>query len=145
MASFNKVIIVGNLTRDPEVRYTPTGTAVTDLGLAISENYKSKTGEMVESTCFVDVVVWGRQAETCAEYLSKGSPALIEGRLQFDQWENQQGEKRNKLRVKADRVQFLGSGKGGSKSSAAKAPKEAPVAVPPMSNIPEEDLDDLPF
>lgn len=109
MADLNKVILVGRLTRDPEVRYTPSGTAVADLGFAVSDQYKSKSGEMVENTCFVDIVVWGRQAETCGEYLSKGSPALVEGRLQLDQWENQQGEKRSKLRVKADRVQFLGS------------------------------------
>ena len=107
MASMNKVILVGNLTRDPEVRYIPSGTAVSDLGLAVSESYRNKSGENVEKTCFVDVVVWGRQAETCGEYLSKGSPVLVEGRLQLDQWENQQGEKRSKLRVRADRVQFL--------------------------------------
>ena len=110
MASFNRVMLMGNLTRNPELKYTPSGTAVTDLGLAVNESFKNKAGETVEQTCFVDVVVWGRQAETASEFLTKGSPAFIEGRLQFDQWENQEGEKRNKLRVRADRVQFLSSG-----------------------------------
>ncbi|MBU1694727.1 MAG: single-stranded DNA-binding protein, partial [Verrucomicrobia bacterium] len=103
MANLNKVFLVGNVTRDPEVRYTPTGTAVTDLGLAVNETYKNKAGELVETTTFVDVVVWGRQAETCGEYLSKGSPALVEGRLQLDQWQTEAGEKRSRLRVRADR------------------------------------------
>ena len=120
MADLNKVILVGRLTRDPEVRYTPSGTAVADLGFAVSDQYRNKAGEMVENTCFVEVVVWGRQAETCGEYLGKGSSALVDGRLQFDQWENQQGEKRSKLRVKADRVQFLGS------------PKKVEPGDPPM-------------
>ena len=103
MASFNRVMLMGNLTRNPELKYTPSGTAVTDLGLAVNESFKNKAGDTVEQTCFVDVVVWGRQAETASEFLRKGSPAFIEGRLQFDQWENQEGEKRSKLRVRAER------------------------------------------
>jgi single-strand DNA-binding protein len=109
MADVNRVFLAGRLTRDPEVRYTPSGMAVADLGLAISERFKTKEGDWEEKTVFVDVVVWGRQAETSGEFLYKGSPVLVEGRLQLDQWENQQGEKRTKLRVRADRVQFLGS------------------------------------
>ena len=116
MASFNRVILMGNLTRDPEVKYISTGKAVAELGLAINESYRNKAGENVEQTCFVDVTVWDRQAETCGQYLSKGSPVLVEGRLQLDQWENQQGEKRSKLRVRANRVQFLGSPRGGAES-----------------------------
>ena len=85
MTTLNKVFLAGNLTRDPEVRYTPSGTAVAKLGLAVSDSYTNKAGEKVESTCFVDVDVWSRQAETCGEYLTKGSPVLIEGRLQLDQ------------------------------------------------------------
>lgn len=108
MASMNKVILVGNLTRDPQVRSTPSGTTVADIGLALSDNYKNKEGEWVERVCFVDVVAWGRQAETCGEYLSKGSPILLEGQLQFDQWQTEQAEKRSKLRVRANRIQFLG-------------------------------------
>ena len=111
MASFNKVLLMGRLTRDPELRYTPSNTPVTDFGFAMREVFKNKAGETVEQTCFVDVVVWGRQAETANEFLKKGSPAFIEGKLQFEQWETQQGEKRNKLKVRADRVQFLSSNK----------------------------------
>ncbi len=143
MASYNRVLLMGNLTRNPEIRYTPSGTAVADLGLAINENFKNKAGETVEQTCFVDVVVWGRQAETSAEYLHKGSPVFVEGRLQLDQWESQQGEKRSKLRVRADRIQFLGApGKGAEYSAApaASAP-QAPDAPAPEA----EDDDDVPF
>ena len=138
MASYNRVLLMGNLTRNPEIRYTPSGTAVADLGLAINENFRNKAGETVEQTCFVDVVVWGRQAETSAEYLHKGSPVFVEGRLQLDQWENQQGEKRSKLRVRADRVQFLGSpGKGAEYAS---GPGDTAAPPPPM-----DDDDDVPF
>ena len=134
MASFNRVMLMGNLTRNPELRYTPSGNAVVDLGLAVNESYKNKAGESVEQTCFVDVVVWGRQAETANEYLQKGSPVFIEGRLQFDQWENQQGEKRSKLRVRAERVQFLNA--GGARESAP--------TPPPSPSAPLGD-DDIPF
>lgn len=109
MPDYNRVLLAGRLTRDPELRYTPSGTAVADLSLAVSETYRNKAGESVEQTCFVDIVVWARQAETSAQYLFKGSPALIEGRLQLDKWQNKDGETRSKLRVRADRVQFLGS------------------------------------
>jgi single-strand DNA-binding protein len=142
MSTLNRVFLMGNLTRDPEVRYTPTGTAVGDLGLAINENYKNKAGETVESTVFVDVEVWSRQAETCAEYLYKGSPVFVEGRLKLDQWTNQQGEKRSKLRVRADRVQFLGAPRRGAET--ADAPHNS---VPPPSDYeaPVADEDDIPF
>ena len=142
MASYNRVLLMGNLTRNPEIRYTPSGTAVADLGLAINENFKNKAGETVEQTCFVDVVVWGRQAETSAEYLHKGSSVFVEGRLQLDQWENQQGEKRSKLRVRADRVQFLGApGKNTEFSAAPSASRDEPHA----SDSAMEDDDDVPF
>jgi single-strand DNA-binding protein len=122
MASLNKVFLIGNLTRDPEIRHTPKGTAVGDLALAINMVYRTPEGGEKEEVCYVDVVVWGRQAETCKDYLTKGSPIFVEGRLQLDQWESQQGEKRSRLRVRADRVQFLGrggnsSGGGGSGAS----------------------------
>jgi single-strand DNA-binding protein len=150
MPSYNRVLLMGNLTGNPELKYTPSGTAVADLGLAVNESFKNKAGELVERTCFVDVVVWSRQAETAAEYLHKGSPVFVEGRLQLDQWENQQGEKRSKLRVRADRVQFLGSPEGsrGAESSAAPAaaPVAQPVAPPPAAPAPEaDDDDDVPF
>ena len=112
MASLNKVFLIGNLTRDPEIRHTPKGTAVGDLSMAINMTYRTQEGTDKEEVCYVDVVVWGRQAETCKDYLSKGSPIFIEGRLQLDQWETQQGEKRSRLRVRAERVQFLGRGGG---------------------------------
>ena len=109
MASLNKVMLIGNLTRDPELRYIPNGTAVADLGLAVNRNYTSREGERKTDTCFVDVVVWQKSAESCKEYLQKGSPVFVEGRLQLDTWENKQGEKRSKMRVVAERVQFLSS------------------------------------
>jgi single-strand DNA-binding protein len=145
MASYNRVLLMGNLTRNPEIRYTPTGTAVADLGLAVSENFKNKAGEMVEQNCFVDIVVWGRQAETSAEYLQKGSPVFVEGRLQLDKWENQQGEKRSKLRVRADRVQFLGTPGKGTESSAAPAASAPQDAAPQQPAPPVDDDDDVPF
>lgn len=139
MSTLNRVFLMGNLTRDPEVRYTPSGTAVGDLGLAVNETYKNKAGENVESTVFVDVEVWSRQAETCAEYLYKGSPVFVEGRLKLDQWENQQGEKRSKLRVRADRVQFLGSPKRTEESGASH--KDAPASeAPPAAAGNDEDI-----
>ena len=141
MGSFNRVMLMGSLTRNPELKYTPSGSAVADLGLAVNESFKNKAGETVEQTCFVDVVVWGRQAETATEYLQKGSPVFVEGRLQFDQWESQQGEKRSKLRVRAERVQFLSAG-GGSGSTASDtgggSAGPAPVVRPPSD-------DDVPF
>ena len=150
MASYNRVLLMGRLTRNPELRRTPSGAAVVELGLAVSDNYKSKTGELVERTCFVDVVVWNRQAETVSEYLHKGSPVFVEGRLQLDQWETPQGEKRSKLRVRADRIQFLGGGSGSRGEESAPAPTAQPApaqpqqapAVPPPEM--EED-DDVPF
>ena len=111
MASLNRVFLAGNLTRDPEVRYIPDGKAVADLGLAVNRRYKSADGESRDDVCYVNIVVWGRQAETCGEYLGKGSPVLIEGRLAYDQWEKD-GQKFNRLRVVANRVQFLGGPKG---------------------------------
>jgi single-strand DNA-binding protein len=147
MSTLNRVFLMGNLTRDPEVRYTPSGTAVGDLGLAVNETYKNKAGETVESTVFVDVEVWARQAETCAEYLFKGSPVFVEGRLKLDQWENQQGEKRSKLRVRADRVQFLGSPKRteATDESSKDAAAPAPMPASPPQATPVADDDDIPF
>jgi single-strand DNA-binding protein len=115
MASFNRVILVGNLTRDPELRYIGSGTAVTDFGLAVNEKRKNANGELIEETTFVDVTLWARNAEVASEYLSKGSPALIEGRLKYDAWETQDGQKRSKLKVVGERIQLLSSrGQGGS-------------------------------
>ncbi|MEC9092042.1 MAG: single-stranded DNA-binding protein [Planctomycetota bacterium] len=109
MASFNRVILVGNITRDIELRYTQGGTAVTELGIAVNDRVK-RNNEWIDETTFVDVTLWGRTAEVASEYLGKGSSILIEGRLKLDSWE-QEGQKRSKLRVVADRMQMLG-GKG---------------------------------
>ena len=108
MASCNKVFLIGNLTRDPELRYTATGTPVANLGLATSRKYKSKEGELKEETCFVTLVAWGRQAELAGEYLKKGSPVFVEGRLVYRNWETANKEKRNTLEVRIERLQFLG-------------------------------------
>ncbi len=119
MASFNRVILVGNLTRDPELRYTPSGTAVTEIGLAVNDRRKNASGEWVEDTTFVDVTLWARQAEVATQYLSKGSPVLIEGRLKLDSWETKDGQRRSKLSVVGERMQMLGGrGGGGGRSSA---------------------------
>ena len=114
MASFNKVILLGNLTRDPEVRYTPKGSAVCDLGLAVNRQYSLDNGEKREEVTFVDVVLWARLAEIASEYLKKGRPVLIEGRLQLDSWDDKQsGQKRSKLRVIGETMQLLGGRQGG--------------------------------
>lgn len=125
MPNFNKVIIIGHITRDIELRQvTGSGVSVTDLGLAVNDRRK-KGDEWIEETTFVDVTLWGRTAEVAAEYLSKGSPVLIEGRLKLDTWDNAEGEKRSKLKVVADRMQMLGSkngnGNGGGGGSSAKS------------------------
>lgn len=127
MASFNKVILLGNLTRDPQVKYTPSGTALAELGLAVNRTWFDKqSNSRREETTFVDVTLWGRDAEVAGEYLAKGRPVLIEGRLQLDTWDDKTtGQKRSKLRVVGERMQMLGSrgdgpggGGGASRGSA---------------------------
>jgi len=127
MASFNRVILVGNLTRDPELRYIPSGTAVTDIGLAVNDRRKNAQGEWIDETTFVDVTLWARTAEVASEYLSKGAPVLIEGRLKLDTWEKE-GKKQSKLRVVGERMQMLsarGQGGGGGGPRPAKAAGES--------------------
>jgi len=154
MANLNKVLLMGNLTRDPEVRYTPKGTAVTELGIAVNRTYTGENGEKREEVTFVDVTVWGRTAENVGEYLRKGRPVFIEGRLQLDSWEDKQsGQKRNKLKVVADNVQFLGSrsGGGGGPEEGDEPPRSRPSSgarsvPPPKSGEPvEPDDDEIPF
>jgi single-strand DNA-binding protein len=113
MANFNRVILMGRLTRDIELRYTATQLAVTDIGLAVNDRRKNAQGEWVEETTFVDVTLWGRTAEVASEYLKKGSSVLIEGRLKLDSWEGNDGQKRSKLRVVGERMQMLGGRDGG--------------------------------
>ncbi len=126
MASFNRVILLGNVTRDPELRYLQSGMAVTDIGLAVNDRRKSANGEWIEETTFVDVTLWGRTAEVASEYLSKGSPALIEGRLKLDSWEGQDGQKRSKLKVVGEKMQLLGArGQGGQGGGEGGRPRPA--------------------
>jgi len=115
MISLNKVTLAGNLTRDPELRETPSGANVCDMSIAMNDRYKTKDGELKTETCFADITAWGSQAKSCGECLAKGSSVLVEGKLIYDQWESKDGEKRSKLRVRADRVHFIGrpSDKGG--------------------------------
>ncbi len=110
MASYNKVLLMGNLTKDPELRYTPQGTPVANLRLAVNRKYRSKDQELKEEVCFITAVVWNKQAETCNQYLHKGSGVFIEGRLQSRSWEDNTGAKRSVIEVRAERVQFMGSG-----------------------------------
>jgi single-strand DNA-binding protein len=120
MGSMNVVVLMGNLTRDPELRRTPAGLAVADIGMAVSEKFKNKDGEEVQNTCFVDIVAWGKQAEACGQYLAKGSAVMVEGKLQLDQWQTAAGEKRYKLKVRATRVQFIGTPRRESEGKASK-------------------------
>jgi len=150
MASFNKVILLGNLTRDPEVRYTPKGTAVTELGMAVNRVYTAENGEKREETTFVDVTLWGRTAEIAGEYLKKGRPVFIEGRLQLDTWDDKQsGQKRSKLKVVGEGLQLLGGrpggggGGGGDDEGGSRSSRPAP---PPKAAAPSEpDDDEIPF
>ena len=123
MASFNRVILVGNVTRDIELKYTQGGTAVTEIGLAVNDRRKTQSGEWVEETTFIDVTLWARTAEVASEYLSKGSSVLIEGRLKLDTWETD-GQKRSKLRVVGERMQMLG-GRGGGGGGGGSRPSRS--------------------
>ncbi|MDO4576001.1 MAG: single-stranded DNA-binding protein [Planctomycetia bacterium] len=156
MASYNRVVLVGNLTRDPDLRYTPTGTPVCEIGLAVNERRKSPDGEWVDETTFIDITLWQKTAETCSQYMQKGSQVLIEGRLKLDTWE-QEGQKRSKLRVIGDRMVMLGSrgdraaggvrsgreeseayggGGYGDYSQAPSRPASAQQSQPPVDDIP---------
>ena len=152
MASLNKVMLIGNVTRDPEVKYTPKGSAVADLGLAINRNYTNQTGEKIEEVTYVDVELWGRLAEIAGEYAKKGRSIFIEGRLRIDSWEDKQsGQKRNRLKVVGEVLQLLGSRPGGQGGgAAADLEGEAPASRPsrPASAKPspsEPADDDIPF
>jgi single-strand DNA-binding protein len=160
MANFNKVILIGNLTRDPELRYTPKGTAIARITVAVNRTWRSDSGEQREETSFVDVDAFGRQAETIGQYLKRGRPLLVEGRLRQDSWEDKQtGQKRSKLMVHLENFQFMDGGKGregggGGESadsiSQASPPASAPrPSRPPTARPPAEDGmgddDDVPF
>ena len=130
MASFNRVYLMGNLTKDPELRYTPQGTAVVNLRLAVNRRFKSKTGELKEEVCFITAGVWNKQAETCNQYLHKGSACFIEGRLQSRSWEDNAGQKRNVIEVRAERVQFLGAPSQAKAATADISESRIPEAEP---------------
>ncbi len=167
MASFNKVMIIGNLTRDPEIKYTPKGTAIADIGLAVNRNYTTDSGEKREEVTFIDVTLWGRVAEIVGEYCKKGRPLFVEGRLQLDTWDDKAtGQKRSKLKVVGENIQLLGSREGGaagggggehgegrSESRSEGRPQQSRPAARPASPPPrppaDPDLDapedDIPF
>jgi len=170
MASLNKVMLIGNLTRDPEVRYTPKGTAVTEIGLAVNRRYTAESGEKREEVTFVDITFWGRTAELVGQYLRKGRSIYVEGRLQLDSWDDKQtGQKRSKLRVVGEELQFLGGREGteggggggggrgysggsdyepeGRAPGGRQAPNRPPATLPKPPADPDLDVedDDIPF
>ncbi|HTX66797.1 MAG TPA: single-stranded DNA-binding protein [Opitutaceae bacterium] len=140
MAYLNKTFLIGNLTRDPELRVTPKGTAICQFGLAVNRQYKDESGATRDETAFIDIEAWGKQGELCSKYLQKGSLAFIEGRLRFDSWEDKtSGQKRNKLKVVLENVQFLtrsgggGGGGGGGETAAAEGGDNAAAERPPRA------------
>lgn len=163
MADLNKVFLIGRLTQDPELRYTPNGSAVSDLRLATSRSWTGKDGERKEDKLFIDITVWNRQAENCCQYLKKGRQIHVEGYLKSESWESPAGEKRSKIKVEAERVQFLdrredtGSSDSGDDeysqarrtAPAASAPSRAPAptgpAAAPRRSVESEEDDDIPF
>ncbi|HVM62118.1 MAG TPA: single-stranded DNA-binding protein [Verrucomicrobiae bacterium] len=131
MASYNKVLLMGNLTRDPEVRYTPKGTAIANVGIAVNRRWTTETGEQKEEVTFVDIEVWGRQAETVGQYMSKGKPIFVEGRLKLDSWDDKEtGQKKSKLKVVCERFQFIGAAGGGRQEFKDEAPSDEGAARP---------------
>ena len=155
MNGFNKVILAGNLTRDPELRYTPSGTAIAKFGLAVNRRWKDQNGEMKDEVTFVDIDAFGKQAETIGQYLKKGRPILIEGRLKLDQWEDKQTQqKRSRLGVVLESFSFLDSGTreggeftggGGGVAAPSARPSRPPSATPPPSEGMPPEEDDVPF
>lgn len=133
MADLNKVFLIGNLTRDPELRYIPNGAAVTNFSLAINRSFTTQSGEKKEEVCFVRIIVWGRQAETCGQYLNKGSPVFVEGRLSYRSWESN-GQKRNTLEVRADRVQFLGKSRSVETTAPEGSEEQTEEMTPPLED-----------
>ena len=163
MASVNKVILIGNLTRDPEIKYTPKGTAIADIGLAVNRTYSTDSGEKREEVTFIDVTLWGRVAEIVGEYCKKGRPLYVEGRLQLDTWDDKtSGQKRSKLKVVGENIQLLGSREGGAggsggggesseggrpeaRSSSSFRKPASPPPKPPADPDLDSEGDDIPF
>jgi single-strand DNA-binding protein len=157
MASYNKVLLMGNLTRDPEVRYTPKGTAIANIGLAVNRRWTTESGEQKEEVTFIDIEVWGRQAETVGQYLSKGKPMFVEGRLKLDSWEDKEsGQKKSKMKVVCEHFQFIGAPSGKTEfkdqapSDETPARSRRPAASPAREAIepepaPAGEEDNIPF
>ena len=153
-ASLNKVLLIGNLTRDPELRYVPSGQAVATFTVAVNRTYNAQSGEKKEEVSFIRVVVWARRAEVCNEYLKKGSPVFVEGRLQSRSWEAQDGSKRSTIEVVAQNVQFLSSGSRGRAAAEAETEPDIPMGEEPVAekkapiSVSEQELqpdDEIPF
>lgn len=137
MASFNKIILIGNLTRDPQLSYLPNQTPVVEIGLAVNRKWKGSDGQPREEVCFIDCRAFGKQAETINQYLSKGKSVLIEGRLTFDQWESKDGVKRNKHRVAVERFTFLSApGERNNQPAPAETPQQGPTGEEPQDEYP---------
>jgi single-strand DNA-binding protein len=143
MANFNKVMLMGNLTRDPEVRVTPSGLKIAKFGMAVNRRYRTRDDEMKDETTFVDMDAFGHQAEIIERYCLKGTPLFVEGRLRLDQWESKDGEKRSKLTVVVENFQLLGRGSEGSTSTSHADDAEKPKPAPEADSIEEDD--DVPF
>jgi single-strand DNA-binding protein len=148
--NLNKVILIGRLTRDPQLRYTPQGTAVAEMGLAVNRSFTDGSGQKREETCFVEVVMWQKQAETCAKYLRKGSPIFVEGRLSFDSWEGNDGQRRSRLRVVAEGFQFMDSPQDRRAREGSAAAGVEPVPEPAVPEGPADQpaggpASDIPF
>ena len=146
MASLNKVFLIGNLTRDPELRYTPSGTPICEFGLAVNRSYRTRDGEQRDETCFVNVSMWGRRGEVISEYFSKGTPILIEGRLKFDTWETAEG-RRSKLSVVAENFEFMGRPAPGTAPTEADSDRPRPPerqrrAPAPAEEAKKEDVEE---
>lgn len=143
-ASVNKVMLIGNLTRDPEIKYTPKGSAIAEIGLAINRNYTTDGGEKREEVTFVDVTLWGRIAEVAGEYCKKGDPLFVEGRLQLDQWDDKAtGQKRSKLKVVGEAIQLLGQKRSGEQGDTSSAPPKRKIEADP--DLDKAADDDIPY
>ena len=150
MAYLNKVFLIGNLTRDPELRVTPKGTAICSFGLAVNRQYRDESGTARDETTFVDIEAWGKQADLVARYLAKGAPAMIEGRLKLDEWTDKtSGQKRHRLKVVLENVQFLGARSNGTPAEVREVEQVSrPPAAKPVPHAPESAPaldDDVPF
>ncbi|MHC4445367.1 MAG: single-stranded DNA-binding protein [Planctomycetota bacterium] len=146
MANFNRVILAGNLTRDPQLSYTPSNTAVCEFGMAVNRKWRDREGNMKDEVCYVDLVTYGQRAETINKYMNKGRPIMVEGRLRFQNWTNKEGQNRNKLDVVVENFTFLGGGQRAGVGSQGGSSQAASDQAPPvMDDVPPMDSDEIPF